>query len=50
MTQLVFHVCYFELKSVGKQIHCIRLLQPGKRNLSSIIAPQMMSITKKLNG
>jgi len=42
VTQFVFDVCYFELKSAGKQIHYIGLLQPAKRNLSSIIAPQMM--------
>ena len=50
VTQFVFHVCYFQLKSAGKQIHCIGLLQPDKINYTSIHTPHMMSITKKLKG
>jgi len=50
VTQFVFDVCYFELKSAGKQIQWIGRLQPGNINLSIITTPQMMSITIKLNG
>jgi len=39
VTELVFHVCYFQLKSARKQIHCIAVLQPGKINFTSINAP-----------